>query len=116
MKRWTRILLVILLCAAMVTGLAPGVMLAAKAALSGSGTSADPYLISTADELKEFRNIVNVGNQNRYVCAKLTADIERNGIAWAPIGNGINYYGTFDGQNHKIKKPERQSDLSIIRS
>ncbi len=93
MKHWTRKLLGIVLCAAMVMGLMPGVMPAAKAALSGSGTETDPYLISTADELLEFRDIVNGEHasiaKNISACAKLIGDIDMNGIAWTSIASSL---------------------------
>lgn len=98
MKRWTRKLLGIVLSMAIVMGLMPGVMPAAKAALSGSGTETDPYLISTADELKKFSDIVNgtgdyAGAGNNAACAKLTADIQMEGITWTPIAKRGIIYG-----------------------
>ena len=70
---------------------------------SGSGTKTDPYRICTATELAWFAQKVNGGS--RSACAVLTADIDLNGKAWTPIGNGgVNggYTGTFDGKNHVI--------------
>ena len=95
--------------------------------ITGSGTKDDPYQISTAAQLKRFRNIVNgTGGQN--ACAVLTNDIvlndgtfDANGTytpgssntapeEWTPIGkytdggnNNTPYTGTFDGQGHTIK-------------
>lgn len=49
--------------------------------MDGLGTAAYPYQISTADQLKLFRDIVNgTGGQalNRGACAVLTADIDLN--------------------------------------
>lgn len=83
-----------------ITGNAPHV--------TGSGTEADPYQISTAEGLKWFRDKVNGGEYD--VCAVLTADIDLNDEEWTPIGIGayINlgkypYTGTFDGKGHTIK-------------
>ena len=42
----------------------------------GSGTPEDPYQISTPDELKAFRNLVNGGDAD--ACAKLTDNINLN--------------------------------------
>ena len=87
----------------------------------GVGTQENPYFISTAEDLKAFRDIVNGENgqiKNEAACAVLTADIVLNegsfdvngnytaGLIgtepeqWTPIGD---YKGTFDGQGHTIK-------------
>ena len=78
--------------------------------MDGLGTAAYPYQISTADQLKLFRDIVNgTGGQtqNRGAYAVLTADIDLNNEPWTPIGNytegnQIYYEGTFDGGGHTI--------------
>ena len=78
--------------------------------MTGSGTKTDPYQISTADQLKLFRDIVNGAGgqtQNRGAYAVLTADIDLNNEPWTPIGNytggnQIYYEGTFDGGGHTI--------------
>ena len=78
--------------------------------MTGSGTKNDPYQISTADQLKLFRDIVNGAGgqtQNRGACAVLTADIDLKNEEWTPIGNytegnQIYYEGTFDGGGHTI--------------
>lgn len=80
--------------------------------ITGSGTKDDPYQISTAAQLKRFRNIVNgTGGQtpNPGACAELTADIDLENEAWKPIGYASNYdetkaySGTFDGKGYTIK-------------
>ena len=98
--------------------------------MTGSGTETDPYQISTADQLKRFRDIVNGSNgqtQNTAACATLTADIVLNdgtfdedgnytpgpsgktAEEWTPIGkytddgNNTPYTGTFDGKHYAIK-------------
>lgn len=78
--------------------------------MDGLGTAAYPYQISTAEQLKLFRDIVNGSNgqtQNRGAYAVLTADIDLNNELWTPIGNytggnQIYYEGTFDGGGHTI--------------
>lgn len=78
--------------------------------MTGSGTETDPYQISTADQLKLFRDIVNGSNgqtQNRGAYAVLTANIDLNNEPWTPIGNytegnQIYYEGTFDGGGHTV--------------
>lgn len=98
--------------------------------MTGSGTKNDPYQISTAAQLKRFRDIVNGSNgqtTNHGACAVLTNDIVLNdgtfaedgsytpgpsgktAEEWTPIGKYTNdndntpYTGTFDGQGHTIK-------------
>ena len=76
--------------------------------MTGSGTETDPYQISTADQLKLFRDIVNGSNgqtQNRGAYAVLTADIDLNNEPWTPIGPDRDsaYTGAFDGQGHTVK-------------
>ena len=101
-------------------------------AVTGSGTEIDPYQISTAAQLKLFRDIVNgTGGQtqNAGAHAKLMNDIvlndgtfDENGTytpgasgkaaeKWTPIAYSglfnehttLYYTGTFDGQGHTIK-------------
>ena len=76
--------------------------------MTGSGTETDPYQISTAEQLKLFRDIVNGAGgqtQNRGAYAVLTADIDLNNEPWTPIGPDRDsaYTGTFDGQGHTVK-------------
>ena len=73
----------------------------------GSGTKDDPYQISTADELKAFRDLVNGGDAD--ACAILTDNIELDSSEeWTPIGYAndkdmeYSYTGTFDGNGHTI--------------
>lgn len=75
--------------------------------MDGLGTAAYPYQISTADQLKLFRDIVNGAGgqtQNRGAYAVLTADIDLNNEPWTPIGpsESGSYTGTFDGGGHTI--------------
>ena len=100
--------------------------------MDGLGTAVSPYQISTADQLKLFRDIVNGSNgqtSNCGACAVLTNDIvlndgtfDANGTytpgssskaveTWTPIAYSgpftvdttLYYTGTFDGQGHAIK-------------
>ena len=80
--------------------------------MDGLGTAAYPYQISTADQLKLFRDKVNNATKepDTKICAELTEDIDLNGEAWTPIGIGEfvywgirSYSGTFDGKGHTIK-------------
>ena len=84
-------------------------------AMDGEGTTADPYIIATADDLYEFATKVNAGDNT--ACAVLTADITLTGENWTPIGkeNACMYEGTFDGDGHTITglKVDIQSDNII---
>lgn len=67
---------------------------------SGSGTSGDPYLVSSASLLDEVRN-----NLTAYY--KQTTDIDLSGYSnWSKIGTATtsgNYFaGTYDGDGYKI--------------
>ena len=84
--------------------------------ITGSGTESDPYQISTADQLKLFRDIVNgAGGQtpNRGAWAVLTADIDLNNEPWTPIGPDRDsaYTGTFDGQGHTVRNLSITGDV-----
>lgn len=92
----------------MIVGLLPTITLAAD--LSGSGTEDDPYLITSADDLAAFRDLVNetAKKSTSTLCAKLTKNIVLSGD-WTPIATATNTYsdyvaygGTFDGAGHTI--------------
>lgn len=86
----------------------------------GSGTQDDPWLISTAADLKALADFVNSGNAKNYDADcntnppgnfhgyyfKQTADIDLQGAAWDPIGYSDNagacFSGHYDGDNHVI--------------
>lgn len=71
-------------------------------ALTGNGTQENPYLISTAEDLAAFRDVVNGGQTD--ACAKLTGNIDLSGTGeWTPIAtNDAPYSGTFDGAGFTI--------------
>ena len=105
--------------------------------LTGEGTAASPILISNAEELKIFHDIVNGENnrqQNLAACATLTADIVLNdgtfaedgsytpgpsGIhtptEWTPMGvtDSAAYTGAFDGAGHTIQGLYRSANKSL---
>lgn len=81
------------------------------AALSGSGTSADPYQITSVDDWNAFADAVNGGYDYRGKYIKLMDDIEINvgaGDKMAGVfvkkGDSGNrpFNGTFDGDGHTI--------------
>lgn len=96
---------------------------AAVYAMDGTGTKGNPYQISSAADLEEFRDIVNGENgktRNSSACAILKNDIVLNDDVlnsdgslneekastfeeWTPIGTASNpYTGTFDGNGHTV--------------
>lgn len=79
---------------------------AATALTKGTGTEADPYQISTAEELAYLAVRGNTSETMSGQYYALTADIDLGGIEWLPIGLAYeqnNFNGVLDGQNHKIK-------------
>ena len=84
----------------------------------GNGEVDSPYIITTAEELKWFRDEVNRGRNN--ICAKIADNVEVIDMStvchaadksqnleeksWVPIGNRniIKYRGTFDGNGKTI--------------
>lgn len=83
----------------------------AEAAFSGgSGTQEDPYLISSAKDLREMAELVNsdeTGGEYNSAFYLLTADIDVSGKKWIPIGyvsqeDYFRFEGVFDGGGHTI--------------
>lgn len=73
--------------------------------MTGSGTVADPYIITTRADLEAI-------NSNMTACYQLGADIDLAGVDWMPLGTtflsgyeqaAIPFTGTFDGNNHTIR-------------
>ena len=105
--------------------------------LTGEGTAASPILISNAEELKAFHDIVNGENgrtRKLDACATLTADIVLNDgtfdedgnytpgpssiptpTEWTPMGvtDSAAYTGTFDGAGHTIQGLYRSANKSL---
>lgn len=74
--------------------------------LEGNGTKKDPYLVSSLDDLRNFRDLVNDGNSFEEKYIKQTADIDLSSIDnWKPIGlySKERYFkGVYDGAGYKI--------------
>jgi fibronectin type 3 domain-containing protein len=74
--------------------------------LPGSGTSADPFIVSSLTDLQKLRTMIN-DNGKTYSgkVINLTSNIDLSGVAnWTPIGNDTNiFYGTFDGKGYAIR-------------
>ncbi len=76
----------------------------------GSGTEADPYLISTKYHLDNVRlymsSYFKMINDIEFTEADFSEDGEfyNYGACWTPIGNSTSMFkGNFDGNNHSIK-------------
>ena len=73
---------------------------------SGSGTEADPYVISTLDQYLAFAESVNLGQSYQGKHIALGADIDMSSLAEAyrPVGNESHpFEGTFDGKGYALK-------------
>ena len=76
----------------------------------GDGTSESPYLISTADDLRELAAAVNGGESFSGEYFEVTQDIDLEGSEqnqWTPIGGygantSLQFLGTFDGGGYEI--------------
>lgn len=81
----------------------------------GEGKINSPYLINTPQELAQFRNMVNQGNQiiDKYI--KLMSDMDMSfGNLWTPIGiQTFPFAGNFDG-NGKIIKLSHNDGSELI--
>jgi len=65
------------------------------------------YILSTVEDLLEFREVVNSGKDSfKGKTVSLAADIDMSNQGyWIPVGNtksGYYFYGTFNGNNHSI--------------
>ena len=65
----------------------------------GSGTEADPYLISDEQALRQL----SASSEDWSAHFKQTADISMSEAAWNPIGNlEVDFKGTYDGAHFRI--------------
>ncbi len=77
--------------------------------LRGQGTSSDPYVISSAEDLAFMSRMINVVGSEAYAnaCYVLGADISLIGKYWSPIGTEQTpFNGTFDFASHDITNVE----------
>ena len=75
-----------------------------SAEITGEGTEASPYLISSVSDLQAFATDVNSGISYSGKYVKLTASLDLTDIDWTPIGKTYaEFQGTFDGGHHVIK-------------
>lgn len=70
------------------------------ASIAGSGTESDPYLMTSADDLKELAGLSDT--TGKYF--RVTQDIDMASVAWnEPIGSeDAPFVGIFDGANHTL--------------
>lgn len=104
MKKKGKRILPCLLTLMFLLGLVPMTVFAAPPT-QGSGTSADPYIISTAEEFIAFCDDVSEeGNTYLEKYIRLDADITLTDQNWTPVGvsNTKPFKGTFDGNGHII--------------
>ena len=76
------------------------------AGFRGGGTREDPYLISSEDDLRLFRNLVNGGESFEGRWFLQTADIDLHKSEWKPIGiygSGRYFQGVYNGGGHVIE-------------
>jgi len=74
----------------------------ALAFAGGTGTSGDPYQITTAADLASVSSYLGAGNSGKYFKVMNNIDLNvspyNTGTGWTPIGTSSNYfYGKFDG-------------------
>lgn len=80
-------------------GTIPSATKLADAGFTQAGTSADPYIIDTAEKFVAFGLLVN----NNTAYWKLTADIDLGSYEWPYSGNNTKTFkGHFDGGGHTI--------------
>ena len=74
---------------------------------TGSGTQADPYIITTAAQLQTIASAINEGNSYKGAYFKLGADIDLSSVGeslWLPLGNETTpFEGNLDGAGHTLK-------------
>ena len=72
------------------------------------GMAGSAIEISTAEDLEDFRDRVNGGDNFAGKTIKLVNDIDLAGITWTPIGTSSTVYfaGIFDGDGHTISNME----------
>lgn len=74
--------------------------------LDGEGTQESPYLISSLEDLEEFRDLVNSGRSFYGEYVRQTADIDLSDCgSWEPIGifdSGKLFEGNYNGDGYRI--------------
>ena len=114
-------LLSIMLTLAMVLGMMPGMSLTAfadgtPAYSGGTGTEADPYLISTADDWKALATAVNGGTNYSGNYFKQTANLDMSGAGnLEPVGTlTASFAGNYDGCGFAISGAKIEGVSSTV--
>lgn len=84
---------------------------------SGEGTKTNPYLIESYEDLCEFRDLVNDGNDFTDIYFLQTVNIDMKKKSWTPIGNKKNhpFSGIYNGNGHFLENVNIDSnDISAI--
>lgn len=72
-------------------------------AFTGTGTTDDPYVIASAENLKYLQEQVAAGTNYGGKFFVQTADIDLGGKAWTPIGTkDLAFRGIYNGKGHKV--------------
>lgn len=71
----------------------------AASSLSGNGSQASPYVISSADELSFFATEYNSGKMTGFIYVELGENIDCKDLEFTPI---VSFTGEFNGKGHKI--------------
>ena len=109
MKKFTSVVIALAMLMAMMVTMIPTASAAwdgssVSAALVGTGTELDPYLVSSENDLAFVAKQVNdavTGFEGEYF--KLTSDLDLGNNSWTPIGATSNYFrGIFDGDGHTV--------------
>ncbi len=70
----------------------------------GSGSEADPFIISTTDDFSDLATAIGKGYDFKDFYIALTDDLDFSDKTFTPIGTeNVNFNGNFDGQGHTIK-------------
>lgn len=110
MKKRLLIVLAVLLVALPLAGVRPLSVQAAGYTFAGGGhgTSGDPYIVRTAEDLDHIRDDLTASY-------KLQADIDLSAYGnWTPIGDSVAFSGTFDGDGYRIAGLRIQSAANYI--
>lgn len=71
----------------------------AVSSLSGNGSQAFPYVISSAEELSFFATEYNSGKMTGFIYVELGENIDCKDLEFTPI---VSFTGEFNGKGHKI--------------
>lgn len=100
MKKLLCVLLILALCTV------PAYAAQDPGPFAGRGTKADPYVISSAEDLAALAELVNSGEHFEGTYFVQEADVDLAGLEWTPIGEfgtENHFDGLYDGDGHCIE-------------